>query len=104
VMQPNAETVTLRDRVLRMKAELDAILAELPEHGPPAAPTQHARYMTVPGFASMRGYSARTVRDYCDLGMPHTGEGKGRRVHVAEAIAWLEAGGPKRERLLRRPR
>jgi hypothetical protein len=58
--------------------------------------------MSVPKFAASRGFNARTVRDYCDLGMPHVGEGKGRRILVADAVTWLENGGPKRARMARK--
>ncbi len=60
------------------------------------------RFMSCPQFATKRNLSARTVREYCELGMPHSGDGKGRRVHVQEAIAWIENGGPRRARMARK--
>lgn len=91
---------TIRDRLLQMRTEIDQILGEMTDV--PRPPVPASRFMSVPQFATSRGFNARTVRDYCDLGMPHVGEGKGRRILVAEAVAWLENGGPKRARMARK--
>jgi len=90
--------MTVRDDLLALRARLDEILTSLPDD---VKKTSERRYMTVPEFAELRGYSSRTIRDWCELGMPHSGDGKGRRIHVAEAIAWIEAGGPRRARMAR---
>ena len=92
--------MTIKDRLLQMRSEIDALIAELPGEQP--APT--ARFMSVPDFAELRGYSDRTIREYCELGMPHSGKGKSRRVIVADAIAWIDAGGPKEARMGRKGR
>ena len=85
---------------MQMRAELDALLAELPADDAPNA-VQPARYLSVTKFAKLRDLSARTIRDYCDLGMPHSGEGHNRRILVTEAVAWIESGGPKKARMAR---
>jgi hypothetical protein len=88
----------IRARLLALRAELDDLLAEAG-----AEPTvASARFMKIPDFAEANGYSARTVRDYCDLGMPHRGEGRARRVLVQEAIAWIDDGGPRKARANRK--
>jgi hypothetical protein len=89
--------VTVRDELLAIRSRIDALLSEMSEQ--PKREVSTARFMTVPDFAALRSYSTRTIRDWCDLGMPHSGEGRGRRVHVVEAIAWIESGGPKRARM-----
>jgi hypothetical protein len=94
--------VTLRERLLAMRAEIDAALAELP--GDPNVSATPARFLSCPKFAELRGLSDRTIRDYCEFGMPHVGEGRGRRVLVAEAIAWIDGGGPARARMARKGR
>lgn len=92
--------MTLREELVAIRSRIDALLKELPEQQPVRAVER--RYMKVGDFAALRGYSARTIRDWCDLGMPHSGEGSARRVHVAEAILWIESGEPKRARLARK--
>jgi hypothetical protein len=95
--------MTALEKMLRLRQELDEVIADLQSSGgseQAAAP----RFMKVPDFAHSRGLSDRTIRDYCDLGMPHEGQGKGRRVLVAEAIAWIQAGGPKAARGARKGR
>lgn len=89
----------LRERILHMRSELDAILLELEA---PTASQDLPRYLSVPKFAELRGFNERTIREYCELGMPHVGSGKARRILVAEAIAWLEADGPKTARMARK--
>jgi hypothetical protein len=49
--------------------------------------------MKVSAYARSRGYAARTVSRYCQLGMPSVGRGKARRVLVHEADQWIASGG-----------
>lgn len=49
--------------------------------------------MKVSAYARSRGYAARTVSRYCQLGMPSVGRGKARRVLVHEADEWIASGG-----------
>lgn len=91
-----------RDRLLKMRAEIDAMLAEMDDSTTANGQQPAARFMTVPAFAEKMGFSDRTIRDYCELGMPHRGEGRGRRVLVAEAERWLDEGGPRKARAERK--
>jgi hypothetical protein len=100
--------VSVRSELLRLRSELDRLLERMPDE-PGESRTmnlQHAvrpgRYMKVPAYAELKGLSARTIRDYCDLGMPSEGVGRGRRVIVAEADAWLASGGPSAARMARK--
>jgi hypothetical protein len=88
-----------RERLLELRSRIDELLGALPAK---ALPATGARFMTCPAFAQTRGLSDRTIRDYCELGMPHSGEGRGRRVLVAAAIAWIDDGGPARARMARK--
>lgn len=92
--------MTVRDELLSIRSRIDALLNEMADA--PRREVVAARFMSVPDFAALRNYSTRTIRDWCELGMPHSGEGRGRRIHVNEAIAWIEAGGPKRARMGRK--
>lgn len=92
--------MTVRDELLSIRSRIDALLNEMGDA--PRRDVVAARFMSVPDFAALRNYSTRTIRDWCELGMPHSGEGRGRRIHVKEAIAWIEAGGPKRARMGRK--
>jgi hypothetical protein len=96
--------MNVRARLLSMRAEIDALLAALPDDGRAATATPMAtrRFMKIAEFGKLHGFCARTIREYCDLGMPHQGEGKSRRILVAEAEAWLAAGGPRAARLATR--
>jgi hypothetical protein len=96
--------VTVRERLLSLRAELDALLADLPSNGEVTAVSSAAstRFMKLPAFAKARDLSPRTIRDYCDMGMPHQGEGRGRRILVAEADMWIDSGGPRKARMSRK--
>jgi hypothetical protein len=51
----------------------------------------------LPGdYARARGYSPSTVTKWANLDMPHTGNGKARRVKVREADAWIADDGPRK--------
>lgn len=91
--------MNIRATLLQLRAEIDAALAELPAESPQLA---SARFMKVADFAAAHNYSTRTVRDYCELGMPHQGEGRARRVLVAEAETWIASGGPRKARASRK--
>jgi hypothetical protein len=93
---------SLHERLLALRAEIDSMLQELGPAPSVAQAQPGARFMKVGDFAAARGFSSRTIRDYCELGMPHRGEGKGRRVLVAEADAWIDGGGPRRARAARK--
>jgi hypothetical protein len=88
------------DELLSTRSRIDALLNEMADA--PKCDVVAGRFMTVPDFAALRNYSTRTIRDWCELGMPHSGTGRGRRIHVSEAIAWIEAGGPKHARMGRK--
>ena len=90
-----------RQRLLTMRAEIDAALAELGAYET-ATPVLVGRIMKPMDFATYRHLSPRTVRDYCDLGMPHEGEGRSRRILVIEAERWIANGGPRRARMARK--
>jgi hypothetical protein len=93
--------VKLRDELLELRARIDGILGELPAaEVRPVWPG--ARYMKIPAYATAQGLSPRTIRDYCELGMPHDGEGHNRRVLAHEADAWIANGGPRKARMARK--
>jgi excisionase family DNA binding protein len=82
---------TIRHRLLALRAELDEVLAELDAPAPPPAPV--SIWMTVPQFAAARHLHPDTVRRYIRDGMPAMRAGKGWRIRVEAADAWLAAGG-----------
>lgn len=84
------------DRLLMLRATIDSMIVELGGDRPQVRGA--SRFMTVPDFADWSGFSPRTIREYCELGMPHRGEGRNRRVLVAEAEAWLTTNGPRKAR------
>lgn len=88
----------IREKIKRAREALDDIERELSSE---AAPKPSSLYMKIGDFAALRGFSPRTIRDWCDLGMPHVGEGHNRRVLVADASQWIDGGGPKRARMAR---
>lgn len=91
--------MSLRDELLEMRARIDRMLQELP-----SAPVValEPRYEKLPAYAKRKGLSARTIRDYCELGMPHEGSGHNRRVIVSAADEWIASGGPRRARMARK--
>lgn len=70
------------------RALLTENAAAMPE-SKPAEP----KWMTVAQYAESRALHPETVRRYIHAGMPSMRAGKGFRVNVAQADAWLEAGG-----------
>jgi hypothetical protein len=92
--------MTIRDELLEMRERIDRILRELPEHS--SASVAAPRYLKIPQYADRKGLSARTIRDYCELGMPHEGKGHTRRVIVESADSWIAAGGPQLARMARK--
>ena len=90
--------MSLRDELLELRARIDRLLEEVPTQPTLSVVSTAQRYMKVPAYATKTGMSARTIRDYCDLGMPHEGRGHSRRVLVAEADQWIKEGGPQRAR------
>lgn len=58
-----------------------------------AKATTEPKWMTVAQYAESRALHPETVRRYIHAGMPSMRAGKGFRVNVAQADAWLEAGG-----------
>ncbi len=92
--------MAIRDELLDLRERIDGIIRELPPAE--SRPEQASRYMKIPAYAESRGLSPRTIRDYCELGMPHEGEGHSRRVIVAEATAWIANGGPRKARMARK--
>jgi hypothetical protein len=52
------------------------------------------RYLKQKDYAALRSVSVSTVKTWCRLGLPTNGvRGRGIRIKLAEAEAWLEAGG-----------
>ncbi len=81
-----------RGDALRLQAEAHELLArglraEAETLDANAAPV--ASYMKVGEFAAHVTVSVRTVWNWIDRGLPTVGQGRGRRVPVAEADAWL---------------
>jgi hypothetical protein len=70
-----------------------------PKETQPAAPAggQQARlYMKLKEYADYRRVGRTTLYEWRKLGLPTNGaEGKGLRIKVPEADAWLDAGGPE---------
>jgi hypothetical protein len=94
--------MSIRDELLELRARIDRLLEEVPAAPALAVVSTAQRYMKVPAYAKSRGLSARTIRDYCDLGMPHEGRTHNRRVLVAEADQWIREDGPRRARMRRK--
>jgi hypothetical protein len=87
----NDEAVKTIARALRQIADvLDA---------PPAAsaeqPAQEPKTLCVEKYAKSRGFSVSSVRRWIKVGCPHILTGRGARVVVAQADAWLAAGGAR---------
>jgi len=60
-------------------------------------PPEHERiYMNVTDYARARGYSPGAITKWANLGMPHLGEGKARRIRVRQADVWISDGGPSK--------
>jgi len=86
---------TIVARLVAMRAELDDLIARATQ--PEEKPVERLPPRVSPrAYARARGYTDGTVRRWCAAGMPHVGEGRARRVVVAEADAWIAAGGPQR--------
>lgn len=73
------------------RPDVQAALRTAMQAQPPAAPLQ--LYMTAKDFASHLGVSLRTVRTWLASGLPTVGRKRLRKVDVARAMAWLQAGG-----------
>lgn len=91
-MGEGVTTVELREIALQMKALAEKVLAD-------TEPTREAnepepRWETVAAFAKRTGYSERKIRDYARRGMSHVGKGRSLRIIVADALDWIERGGP----------
>jgi predicted site-specific integrase-resolvase len=54
--------------------------------------------LTVEEFAESIGVCRATVFSWLRLGLPNIRAGRVRRVLVAEAMAWLQAGGANKKR------
>ena len=65
-----------------LRAEADAIGAEAP-----AAPA--SLYLPVAAFAARVALSERTIWTFVRKGMPVIGSGRGKRIDVVRADAWL---------------
>lgn len=78
---------------------LDALRAgaETPKVTSPTS-DRSPRWMKVSEYAKTRGFSRSTVQAWIADGMPATAMGRGYRVDVAAADAWLEHGGARRAR------
>jgi hypothetical protein len=90
----------LRQQLLTAKVALESALECLPSSSEHAktAPRAEAEpaMMKVCDYATARGYAPRTVSRWANLGMPHQGKGKARRIKVREADVWIAEGGPEK--------
>lgn len=90
----------IRAELEAIRARIDATLAQLPAAPAPAPnPLAEPRRMKLSVYASTRGYAPKTVARWCSLGrdpLPHVGQGRARRILVAQADAWIDGGGPAR--------
>lgn len=85
-------------RIRTIRAELDEVERALTEGDAPPEPKRLAPRVSAATYARERGYTADTIHRYADLGMPHVGSGKGLRVLVDAADAWLADNGPAKAR------
>jgi hypothetical protein len=82
-----------RAALLSVRAQIDQLLGEAP---PQVARDANTRsWMRISEFARAHRYSARTISQWCRLGMPHIGKGHHCRIDVRAAEAWIAAGGPR---------
>lgn len=88
---PDREAVKAIANALRQIADvLDA-----PPAAPAGQPTQEPKTLCVDKYAKSRGFSVSTVRRWIKIGCPHVLSGRGARIIVAQADAWLAAGGAR---------
>lgn len=57
--------------------------------------TPEPRLMTVKSYAKRAGYATSTVQRWVKMGIPHVPSGRGVRIKVAAADAWIESGGAR---------
>jgi hypothetical protein len=89
-------TPEVRAELQAMRDRLDQLLGMPEPANQPAPPIQDERVrMPVCDFARARGYHPDTITKWANLGMPHVGQGKARRILVREADAWIASGGPQ---------
>ncbi len=77
-------------RLLALRSEIDALIVESGGTGPSLAKGEpDAEWMTIGRYCQARSIPRRTLHDRIREGLPTIGEGRDRRVIVAEADAWL---------------
>ncbi len=91
----------LRAKLLSIRADIDAALAEIPSDEPasPALSKVEPRWMRLGAYAAARSFSRRTLHTMITEGLPTTGDGKGRRVVVADADTWLSKRAPRAKKV-----
>lgn len=92
MVDDTSHNIDLHTLALQMKALADRIIATTEAKTQSSA--KQPRWVTVADFAKRTGYSRRTISNYIKMGMPTVGRGRGRRVILAAALAWIERGGP----------
>jgi len=77
-----------------VKALVSAIQAK-PTPSAPVLPasTEEPRWMRINDYAKKRGFARSTIQQWITEGMPSAPMGRGYRVDVRAADAWLERGG-----------
>lgn len=81
------------DRIADLVVEKLARRLATPVSPAPAPPVK--KFATVSEYAERVGYSRSTVGAWVKSGLPCVSSGRGHRVNVAAADAWLAAGGAK---------
>ena len=87
-----AETsASRRAALLQVRERIDEMLA----YTSPSAPAVEPTWMRISQFARTHHYSAKTVSQWCRLGMPHIGSGHHCRIDVRAAQKWIAEDGPR---------
>ncbi len=95
------DTEALRSRLLALRAEVDSVLAALPAAAiVPTSATAEPAWMKIGDYATARSLGYRTLMDMIVEGLPTVGEGRRRRIVVAEADAWQKLA--KAQRIIAR--
>jgi hypothetical protein len=82
-----------RTKLLQLRAQIDDLLGA----GEPAPPHPvEVLWMRISEFARAHRYSAKTISQWCRLGMPHIGQGHHCRINVRAAEKWIAEGGATR--------
>ena len=85
-----------RAKLVSIRADIDAALAELEDAPKPRAAEPSPEWMRIADYCATRGLSRRTLHGMIADGLPTVGEGKRRRIVVSKADEWI--AGPKGRR------